>query len=242
MALLEKLGEKTITYSNKILYYLLGVLISIIEAFRKASKRLQGLFSPYPLLKKIGVELKDYIVLRTQILALAFLILTVLYIFDIFKGIVFLIIATIVAVSTAYSVTSLREHFQEDYVAYRDFFFSYMGISLVLLSVKMVKPMLDFPVPYAHFVVIALGYIFLFSFFFRARYARDYTFGRVIKGGDPMKVKVNYDIAASIKPGVHIFKNDVKAREGDLLKLSVSRGFMNIRGSRVIGVLEVMKK
>lgn len=240
MTLLEHLGEKIMSYSNRAFYYLLSVLIGLIEGIRTAA-RVLGRFSPYPILEKRGVELKDYLVLKAQFLALGFLVLAVLYIFGRFIGPALSILMIIVGASAASSVLSLREHFS-DYVAYRDFFFSYIGISIVLLIVKRAKPTLDLPFPYAHFVVIALAYMLAFSYFFRSRYSRDHTLGRVIEGGDPMRVKVNYDIAASVKPGVHIFKNDIKAKEGDVVRLAVGRGFLNLRGSRVIAVLELVKE
>ncbi len=239
MGTLEELGEKAIEYSRRGIYYSLGVLIALLKVLQKATEGLQR-FSPYPALERRGVEFKDYLVLRAQVFTLGFLVLVILYIFDKLAGRSLVILGLVLGGPAVLSVLSLREHFS-GYASYRDFFFSYLGISALLLTVKLVKPTVDFLFPQIHFVGIALAYILLFSYFFRTRYARNYTYGRVIEGGNTMKVKVNYDIASSIKPGIHLLKNDIQAKEGDRVKVAVSRGLLNLTGSKVIAVLEVIR-
>ncbi len=239
MSFFEELGEKAMAISQKVFHQLLGVLISLLKGLKKAPDLMER-FSPYPIFEKRGVEFKDYLVLKAQVFSLGFLVLAVLYIFDKFVGPILSLLSIIIGVSAVSSVSSLKEHFS-DYDAYKAFFVSYIGIAIVLLLVKKVKPTLSSGFPYLHFVLITLAYILVFSYFFRGRYSRDYTFGRVIKGGDPMSLKVNYDIAASVKPSTYVFKNDIEAKEGDVVKLAVSRGFLNLSGSRVTAVLELVK-
>jgi len=240
MSFFEDLGEKVMAGVHKVHYQLIGILISLLGATKKAPDYLER-FSPYPIFEKRGVELKDYLVLKAQIFALGFLALAVLYIFDKLVSPIFFVLTVLFGIFAAASVSTLKDHFT-DYDAYRTFFYSYIGISVVLFLVKRVKPTFNFGFPYLHFVVIALTYIALFSFFFRSRFSRDFTFGRVVDGGDPMTLKVNYDIAASIKPTTLVFKNDFNAKEGDVVKLAVSRGFLNLTGSRITAVIELVRE
>ncbi|MEE8167396.1 MAG: DUF2101 family protein [Candidatus Hydrothermarchaeales archaeon] len=235
MGLLEDLGEAALRVLNKVVYYIIGVLIKLIEFLKRVNQVLQRPVI-YSILQKRGIELRDYMVLKVQAVVLAFLILVVLFIFDFLTSIPFAVLGVLLVVYSLLLTFSLKEYFEE-FEAYRDFFLSYLGISILLVLVKRVKPTLDFAFPYIHLVVISLVYIALFSTFFKKRYARDYTYGKVIAGGDPMTVKVNYDICASVKPGVLLFKNDVKAGEGDVVKLGVEKSFLNLRGSSATQVL-----
>jgi len=239
MSFFEELGEKVMASVHKAHYHLLGILISLLGITKKAPDYLER-FSPYPIFGKRGIELKDYLVLKAQIFSLGFLALAVLYIFDKFVGPFVFALTVLLGVFAVASVSTLKDHFA-DYDAYRTFFYSYIGISVVLFLVKRAKPTFSFGFPYLHFVIIALVYIALFSFFFRSKFSRDFTFGRVIDAGDPMTLKVNYDIAASIKPTTLVFKNDFDAKEGDVVKLAVNRGFLNLTGSRITAVIELVK-
>jgi uncharacterized membrane protein len=83
----------------------------------------------------------------------------------------------------------------------------------------------------------------MISVIFKKKYGRDYTFGKVIDiKNNTIKVKVNYDLRSSVKPGIYIFEKRLEAKKGDILKLKTERSFLNLRGSKVTEVLALETK
>jgi uncharacterized membrane protein len=239
MSFLEKIGEVAIGFLSKVFYHSIGFLIKIIESTREINKRLKlgERINFYPFFEKRGVELKDYIVLKNQLSTLFFLVFAVFYIFELlgFKSLIFFLL--VLGSYSLFLTFSLREHFSDDFPAYRDFFLSYLGIATFLVVVKQVKPRMAVGFPFFHLFVLSIVLVVLVSFVFKRRYGRDYTFGRVIeRKGGLIKVKVNYDICSSVKPGVHTFRGN--AKKGDVVKLRTERGFFNLRGSRVVEIID----
>ncbi len=231
MGLLEELGERTIGLFNRFLYYLLGILVAAARSAERTLGRLSFL-SPYPLLERRGIERGDYEVLKAQGATLAFLIVAVLFIFNFLAGRAFLVLGALGGLASLGQTLSLKKYFRE-FDPYRDFFFSYIGITVLLVVLKIIKPTINFVFPYLHLVAISLVYTAAFSYFFKKKYARDYTLGRVLEDGDPMKIQVNYDICAGVKPGVLTIKNELGAKKGNIVKLKVEKSFLNLRGNKV---------
>jgi uncharacterized membrane protein len=243
MDLVERIGEATFRAAGRVYYHALGFLIKLILLLRKLRTYLGEVDARriYPLFEKRGVEFQDYVILKTQLFTFLFFILAVLLIFDFISlktTIPLLIISGLLSLSLTFG--QVKDYFSEDYLPYRDFFLTYFSITLLLLIFKVIVPQVAWRYPYIHFLLASLVAVAAFSTYFKRRYARDYTFGRVIKEGSIARVKVNYDIRAGVKPGVHTLPNDVNAREGDLVKLRVEKSFFNLRGSRVTEILEVL--
>jgi uncharacterized membrane protein len=95
----------------------------------------------------------------------------------------------------------------------------------------------NFVFPYFHLLLISAVSVVGTSYLFKRAYSRNYTFGRVTKGGDFITVKVNYDLRSSVRPGVHMFENKNNAKEGDIVKLLVQNSGLNLTGSRIVGVM-----
>lgn len=228
MGFLEDVGEETLN--------LVGVLVRASERTLSLLRRLD----PYPLLEGRGIEYKDYLILKAEAASLLFFLLTIPLIFGLMAPRKYLPPAGLLALYVAYLVHSpIRRAFREDYPAYRDFFASYLGASLILLLSARWNPFL-LSLPYLHLVLVSLALVLLFLLYFRLRYSRDYTFGRVLEAGNMVRVKTNFDIRSGVKPGVHTFENRVGARVGDRVRLAVERGSFNLRGGRVVGVMEVV--
>jgi len=221
MSLLEKVGEATISAAARI---------------AKAVQRIKF----YSFFERRGVEPKDYAVLKTQLASLAFFVSSVLFIFGFFGPKVFLALAVISGGGSLLLISSLREYFEQDFKAYRDFFAAYLGISVALVLIKAVKPVFSAAFPNLHLVVFSIMYIAALSFLFKRKYGREYTFGRVIEDGETLKIKVNYDIRASVKPCIAAFKNTVNAKKGDVVKLDTKKSFLNLRGSKIASIIEVL--
>ncbi|MFQ6136399.1 MAG: DUF2101 family protein [Candidatus Hydrothermarchaeales archaeon] len=243
MAFLEELGESIIRLFQTIFYYFIGLLIRVIEVGRGITERLGNIDKEkiFPVFERRNIEFKDYVMLKVQTSTLAFLIFSVLFIFN-FLGLKrFLILASISGSYSLYlTFSGVKKHFKRDFNAYRDFFLSYLGIAILLLFIWRVKPFVNFVFPYIHLVVVSVLGVYGISFLFKRKYGRDYTVGKVIEAGGLLRVKTNYDICASVKPGVHVFENEINAKEGDYIKLKVEKSFLNLRGSKVTALLGVL--
>lgn len=211
------------------------VAINAAERLAKAAQWINF----YPFFERREVELKDYAVLKTQLASLVLLLSSVLFIFGFLGLNVFLVLAVIFGGSSLFLISSLREYFEKDFAAYRDFFAAYLGISVSLFLIKAVKPVFSAAFPNLHLILFSLLYITILSFLFKRKYGREYTFGRVIEGGKMLKIKVNYDIRSSVKPCIVAFKNTVNAKKGDVVKLEAKKSFLNLRGSKIAGIIEV---
>jgi uncharacterized membrane protein len=242
MTFLEDIGEATIKIMQKAFYYFIGFLIKSIEIAREVDRRvaLSQKIKPYRYFERRGVDFNDYTVLKVQLSTLAFLIFSVFFIFDFLSFQKFIVIALISGLYSLYTLFSqVKKYFRQDFNAYRDFFVSYLGISIVLVLLKIFIPRINFAFPYIHFVVVSIAAVYLVSFIFKKKHARDYTFGRVVEIKDKVKVKINYDICASVKPGVYAFEK-ANAREGDRVKIKVEKGFLNLRGAKITEVMGVV--
>ena len=235
MSSIDDIGDATVRFLSKAFYYVIGVLIWLIKAARRLGKKLGGNIKIYQYFEKRNIEFKDYVVLKAQVATLVFLAASVGFVF----GFLSLRVLAIFAIFGVYSLylthAQLKKHFSSDYPAYKTFFVSYFAISVLLVLVRYVKPTVNSVFPYLHFLLISAASVIGVSYLFKRKYGRNYTFGRVMKGGDFMSVKVNYDLLSSVKPGVHTFENRGEAKEGDVVKLLVESHGLNLQGSRVVG-------
>ena len=243
MGFVERLGEETVKLAGQIYYHTLGFLIRLILALRKLRSRLAEaeVRFIYPIFERRGVEFRDYVVLKAQVSNFLFFLVAVLLIFDFLRwslALPLLLLAGLASLSMV--LGQVKEHFADDYPPYRDFFLAYFSITLLLLLLKLLVPSVDWRYPYVHMLLASVGGVVAFSAYFRRRYSRDYTYGTVVGGGSIARVKVNYDIRAGVKPGVHALPNEVGATKGDRVKLKVERSLFNLRGNRVVEILEVV--
>jgi len=238
MGIIEDIGETVIDIMTKAVYHTLGLLIKGIKVGDAFFQKLK-VVSFYPVFERRGVEYRDYVILKAQVTTLLFVLVAVVYIF---RGLSALPLTLLLAVSGGVSIylifTDIKEHFADDFYAYRDFFLSYLAISLLLIGIKGWKPVIDFPFPFAHLFLFSLLAIGVMSAAFKNKYGRDFTTGRVLEAGERIKVKLNYDIRASVKPGVYTFDNVTGAKVGDMVKLKVEKGFWNLRGKKPVGVIK----
>lgn len=243
MSFIEDLGDNVINFLQNIIFHLLGLMIKVLKFGRNIFGNFERFESEkiYPTFEKKNIEFKDYIILKLQISSLLFLVLSVSFIFDILGNRKFLFLAIITGLYSLHLLsTNVKELFEKDYAAYRDFFISYIAISIALIVIKRVKPVVNYLFPYFHLVLASLIGVIAIDVWFKAKHGRDYTIGRVIESGSLVRVKINYDICASIKPSIQTFENNIKAKEGDLVKLMVEKGFLNLKGSKVTGIIGVV--
>lgn len=218
---IEELGEKTLEVLN-------GSLEKIKELRNK-------------ILEEREIELKDYAILMLEVFSMVFLLLSAIFIFDFPRSLstkTYFIFGALLLLLTVYVLfAEVKKYFEEDFPAYRDFFLSYLSLGIILALVKIAKPSTSFIFPYMHYVLISLLGVFLISNLFKKRYARDYTFGRVLEADfESVKVKINYDIRANVKPMKHAFKNRFGAKKGDVVKISVKKRFFGSVPEDITGV------
>lgn len=227
--ILEKIGEKTIELCKKFFYILLDITIAVLKLLVKADS------SVYSLFEKRGIERRDFLIFKVQAISIVLLGIVIFYIFR-FISLKFIFFAFILFLSGIYYILSIRKYIPHDFPAYRDFFLSYLSIPWIFLLINKLKPSINFVYPYIHYIIFAFLYAIVFSYYFRRRYMRDYTYGRVLKADGTITVRVNYDLRANVKPKILTFKNDINAREGDILILKVKKRALNLRGAEISGV------
>ncbi|MGB9838315.1 DUF2101 family protein [Methanothermobacter sp.] len=189
---------------------------------------------------------KENAVLKLQLTASGFIVLSIIYVFNFISLIVFMPAALILLGLLLYILyRQIRVMYPGDFEAYRDFFLMYVAVGVVIIFVSgnsaltMAFPFVFFPaLTTLLFAVLAVAVVFLI---FRIRYVRDYTFGEVIETGENTSyVRVDYDIRSNVKPDVYIVENggfDVEV--GDTVKLAVEGSVMSMRGNRPVRITGV---
>jgi len=236
----ERVGDAIIGFYRALVYHGLGALIAAIKGGREARQRIGGaqverpLYSPF---EKRGIEYKDFVILETQMMVLLLFVASMAFVFDLLSLKGFVPIGALLGLCSAALIQrEVRKEFAEDFKAYQEFFYSYISISLLLAAVKAVKPNVNAFTPYLHLVIISLIAVAVLSVGFKRRHGRDYTFGRVLKGGKIATVKVNYDIRANVKPGIHKIERGKGLKKGAKVKLEVEQGFLNLKGGTITGL------
>lgn len=218
----EKIGNVAINFGERVL----KILTSIEELRDK-------------LLERFDIEYKDYIILKLQIFALLFFLFSAVFIVNFISLKKYIIFAALFGFLSIYTIfIDVKKFFSEDFPAYRDVFLAYLMLSALLAIIKIKKPSISLSgFPYMHYVAVSVAGVVLISLYFKKRYARDFTYGRVIEADfDFVKVKINYDIRANMKPCKCLLKNSVNARKGDIVKIMVKRKILGSRAIEVMGV------
>jgi uncharacterized membrane protein len=232
---IERFGEMVLqaleAFLNKIALFLRGLVDGVKDIDRT---RL------YPFFEKRKIQMQDYSVFKLQLSSALFLILTILFIINSLDFKRYLAFGTLLTIFNIYLIFStLKDEFKE-FKAYRDLFLSFYFLLLFLAVIKIKKPFVDFGFPFFHFVVVAIGGALAIYIYFDKKYSRDFTYGRVLSDkGASLEIQFNYDILSSVKPQVAIIRKTMNARKGDVVKVSVKKGFLSLRGSTPVEILGV---
>jgi uncharacterized membrane protein len=140
----------------------------------------------------------------------------------------------------------LRSAFGSDYPAYRAFVLMCLGIAWIFLLALRYSPIpltLE-PIQLALLPpVLAIASVFVLFSVFRLRYGRNFTYGTVeAASGHQALVRVGYDICSNVKAGLYPVESFTRLKPGDLVKLSVDRPLLGLRGSKVRAVLEKVRE
>ena len=110
-------------------------------------------------------------------------------------------------------------------------FISFVGYSIL----QRMTVSLYYPLAYLTIVLVA---VLLFRHYFKQKYGRDYTYGIVEEvKNDLVKVFVNDDIAANVKPGYYWLPKVPEAEPGRVVKILVEeRSFRSSVPARILEV------
>jgi uncharacterized membrane protein len=197
---------------------------------------------------RFSSEEKERTILQLQILSAAFLVFSILHIFNFLSLILYILIAGVTAAYTIYLLFSrVKIMYSQDFSAYRDFFLMYLALGFILVLVSgnpnlvmtfsfQFLPSLSILV----FAVIGVAAIFLI---FRIRYYRNYTYGMVMEAGkNTAHVKVEYDIRSNVKPDIYLVENSYGAVEGDTVKLKIDEKLLSTGGNKPTSIIETVEK
>lgn len=191
---------------------------------------------------------KEKTIFQLQIVSLAFLVVSVIYLFNFLSFIVYAVLGVLlIGYLLRQLFSKVKLMYSADFNAYRDFFLMYIvaGIILILAgsnpNLVMAFSFQFFPnLTILIFAVIEVIAIFLI---FRIRYHRNYTFGTVIeKGKKTAHVKVEYDIRSNVKPDMYIVENNIGADEGEIVKLQIEEKLLSNNGNKPVSIIETVKQ
>jgi uncharacterized membrane protein len=191
-------------------------------------------------------EEKEKTVFLLQIMSGAFLVISMLFIFNFLSLTLYAISGLACVVFIIYTLFSkIKLMYAADFNAYRDFFLMYVAVGIILVFAG-TNP--NFVMSYSFeflpslsvliFAVISVVAVFLI---FRIRYHRNFTYGTVIEiGKKTAYVKVDYDICSNIKPDIYIVDNSYGARDGDKVKLHIEEKLLTMNGNKPDSIMEVL--
>lgn len=193
-------------------------------------------------------EEKERTVLILQIASIAFIIISIFYVFNFLSSIVFLVLDGLIGAFIIYMLYNrVKKMYRKDFNAYRDFFLMYLAVGIIIILVSS-NPNLVMAFSFQTlpslsvliYTIIAVAAVFLI---FRIRYYRNYTFGTVLEAGEnTAHVKVEYDIRSNVKPDIYLVENRPGAVTGDTVKLKIEEKIISTGGNKPLEILEVYKK
>jgi len=123
---------------------------------------------------------------------------------------------------------------------YRFFYFGISYLAFVAFLGYFLMRIFNILSPYYYYsyVLVVTAAVFLFRWYFKHRYGRDYTYGVVEEvKNDLIRVFVHDDISANVKPGYYWVPAVPEAEPGCIVKLLVEG--RTLRSSVPIRILEV---
>ncbi len=185
----------------------------------------------------------EYVMLKAQLAILSLFVAAVIYI-ALLPAEIFIFTPLLLALS-AYLVyltaTQLKHAFKRDYPAYRSFVIMCVAIAWVFVLALRHSP-IEFSIEALHLALIpplaAMGFVFVAFAAFRLKYGRNFTYGTVEEfRGKRAVVRVSYDICSNVKSGLYVVESFAKIKRGDLVKISVERPMLGLRGAKVKAIL-----
>jgi uncharacterized membrane protein len=197
---------------------------------------------------KYTSEEKESTVFQLQIASAAFIVFSILYVFNFISLIIFIIVGGLTIAFVIYMlINKVREMYPQDFNAYRDFFLMYLAVGIIVILVSwnssLVMAFSFQALPSLSILIYAIIAVVAVFLIFRMRYHRNFTFGTVLDAGqNTAHVKVEYDIRSNVKPDIYLVENDKGAVESDRVKLKIEDKLFSSSGNRPTKIIEIYKK
>lgn len=193
-------------------------------------------------------EEKERTVLILQIASIAFIIISIFYVFNFLSTLIYIILGVLIGAFVIYILYNrVKKMYRRDFNAYRDFFLMYLAVGVIIVLVSSIPSLVmafsfqTLPsLSVLIYTIIAVAAVFLI---FRVRYYRNYTYGTVLEAGEnTAHVKVEYDIRSNVKPDIYLVENRPGAVTGDTVKLKIEEKIISTGGNKPLEIMEVYEK
>ena len=203
---------------------------------REIPQRLRGFF------ERRHAGWPEYVMLKVQLAVLTLFAIAVIYL--VFLPAEIFIFIPLLLFFSAYLVylaaTQLRQAFERDYPAYRGFVGVILAMAWVLVGFRYLPFEFSLESIYMYLIppLVLVGFLVMAFAAFRLKYGRNFTYGRVEEvQGRRAVVRVGYDICSNVKADLYTVESFAKVRRGDLVKLSVERPMLGLRGAKIRAIL-----
>lgn len=193
-------------------------------------------------------EEKERTILILQIASIAFIIISIFYVFNFLSTLIYIILGVLIGAFVIYMLYDrVKKMYRRDFNAYRDFFLMYLAVGVIIVLVSSIPSLVmafsfqTLPsLSVLIYTVIAVAAVFLI---FRIRYYRNYTCGTVLEAGEnTAHVKVEYDIRSNVKPDIYLVENRPGAVTGDTVKLKIEEKIISTGGNKPLEIIAVYEK
>lgn len=193
-------------------------------------------------------EEKERTILILQIASIAFIIISIFYVFNFLSTLIYIILGVLIGAFVIYILYDrVKKMYRRDFNAYRDFFLMYLAVGVIIVLVSSIPSLVmafsfqTLPsLSVLIYTLIAVAAVFLI---FRVRYYRNYTYGTVLEAGEnTAHVKVEYDIRSNVKPDIYLVENRPGAVTGDTVKLKIEEKIISTGGNKPLEIMEVYEK
>lgn len=191
-------------------------------------------------------EEKERTVFILQIVSGAFLVISMLFIFNFLSLIIYGMLGVVLVGYMLYTLfTKIKLMYTSDFNAYRDFFLMYVVVGVILVIIGsnsnfMMSYSFEY-LPSLSVLIFALIAVIAVFLIFRIKYHRNFTYGTVIETGKKTAyVKVEYDICSNVKPDIYIVDNSYGANDGDKVKLQIEEKLLSMNGNKPSTIIETM--
>ena len=219
-----------------------GAIKKIAALIKEAIKPQRSDRPPqFKFLRKVvrrDITVHELLSLKLQIILIVYLLLS-LAIVLILKNPLCLVALFVVEMGYMRYIINRNWDFFVDPEPYRFFYYLISIISLLSFSGYLLLRRLSPSIYYYYaYLLIVLVTVLVFRGYFRHKYGRDYTYGVVEEvKNDLIRVFVNDDLAANVKPGKYWVPAVPDAEPGRVVKLLVEE--RTLKGAVPVRVLEV---
>ena len=229
------------------LFYSIGEAVE--ELFQKVVNEVKEIVRPTParsppdfrILRRLvrrDVTIHELLSLKLQLVLVGYLLLSLLIVLTLRSP---YLLALLFIGEIAYLRYLIKRNWNF-FVEAEPYYFFYSVISVIsflsFLGYLLLRRFATNVYYYYGYLIGVLIVVLLFRWYFKEKYGRDYTYGIVEEvKGDLVRVFVNDDLAANVKPGRYWVPAVPDAEQGRVVKLLVEE--RTLRGSVPVRIIEV---